>query len=108
MCENSVPQHLGFVSRDMPSIFMHAVDACFYHFVNEAFLIFRAFSHQQIKVGLIGCRIVELDSGEQFIDRYSKGIYNSDDGFKACLAFGILNMAYVGDGEFRFLCKLCL
>ena len=108
MCENSVPQHLGFVIRDMPSVFMHAVDTCFYHFVNEAFLIFRTLSHQQIKVGLIGCRIVELDSGEQFIDRYSKGIYNSDDGLKACLAFGILNMAYVGYGEFRLLGKTCL
>ena len=76
--------------------------------MNEAFFVFRAFSHQQIKVCLIGSRIVELDSGEQFIDRYSKGIYNSDDGFKACLAFGILDMAYVGYGKFRLLCKTCL
>ena len=108
MCENSVPQHLGFVIRDMPSVFTHAVDTCFYHFINEALFIFGAFSHQQIKVSLIGGRIMKLDSGEQLIDCYSKGVYNSNDRLKTCFAFGILNMAYVGDGEFRFLCKLCL
>lgn len=64
MCENSVTQHLGFISRDMPSVFMHAADTCFYHFVNEAFLIFHTLSHQQIKVCLVGSRIMELDSGE--------------------------------------------
>ena len=51
---------------------------------------------------------MKLDSGEQLIDCYSKGVYNSNDRLKTCFAIGILNMAYLGDGEFRFFCKLCL
>ena len=84
---------------------MHAVNACFYHFINEALLIFGAFSHQQIEVSLISGRIMKLDSGEKLIDCYSKGVYNSDDRLKTRFALCILDMAYVGDGEFRFLCK---
>ena len=87
---------------------MHGINACFYQFKDEPFLIFRAFFHENIDIRLVCSGIVHLHSGKQFIYGNAEGIDDTDDGLQTGFPFCILNVAYVGNGEFRFFRKLCL